>query len=83
MSDALISKKISAYRNQNINRIKLAIIDIDGILRGKYLSLDKFESILKSNGGFCDCVFGWDVNDTLYDNAQFTGWHTAYPDALL
>ena len=60
----------------------MAIVDIDGVLRGKNLSLEKFESIVNGTGGFCDCVFGWDLNDKLYDNAAFTGWHTAYPDAL-
>ena len=25
---------------------------------------------------------GWDVDDQLYDNTSFTGWHTAFPDAL-
>jgi glutamine synthetase len=77
-----ISKKLNAYKKKGITHVKIAITDIDGVLRGKYLSLEKFESILKSTGGFCDCVFGWDVNDSLYDNTEFTGWHTAYPDAL-
>ena len=25
-------------------------------------------------------IFGWDIADVLYDNAQVTGWHTGYPD---
>ena len=75
--------KIRSYQEQGIKRVKLAVIDIDGVHRGKYISLDKFESLLKSCGGFCDCIFGWDVNDLLYDNGtKFTGWHTAFPDAL-
>ena len=78
-----ISEKIKDYNNKGINKIKIAITDIDGVLRGKYVSLKKFESLFKEGGGFCDCVFGWDVNDTLYENpVKFTGWHTAYPDAL-
>lgn len=77
-----LKEKISGYKNAGINKVKIAITDIDGVMRGKYLSLDKFESLLQSTGSFCDCVFGWDISDTLYDNAKFTGWHTAYPDAL-
>ena len=77
-----IEDKISIYKARGVKRVKLAITDIDGVMRGKYISLKKFESILKSVGGFCDCVFGWDVADVLYENeVQFTGWHTAYPDA--
>ncbi|HEY1339212.1 MAG TPA: glutamine synthetase family protein, partial [Bryobacteraceae bacterium] len=41
-----------------------------------------FTSALKSGLGFCDVVFGWDIGDALYDNVQYTGWHTGYPDAL-
>lgn len=77
-----INNKLAGFRDQRFSRVKLAITDIDGVLRGKYLAVEKFESVLNSGGGFCDCVLGWDVNDTLYDNTRFTGWHTAYPDAL-
>ena len=76
-ADDLIAK----YREQNIKHVKLAFADLDGVHRGKYVSLAKFASIAKGTAGFCDCVLGWDVNDQLYDNAKFTGWHTAFPDA--
>ena len=75
------STLIKAYRKEGIRRVKLAFTDIDGVMRGKYISLDKFASIADGTSGFCDCVLGWDVNDQLYDNAEFTGWHTAFPDA--
>lgn len=81
--DFNLEQKINEYRSKGVSRVKIAITDIDGVLRGKYISLDKFESVFKSNGSFCDCVFGWDVADVLYENdVKFTGWHTAYPDAL-
>lgn len=66
---------------RGIDRVKLAVTDIDGILRGKYVSREKFLSVLESGLGFCDVVLGWDSSDQLYDNAAYTGWHTAYPDA--
>ena len=66
-----------------IHRIKLGIFDIDGVLRGKYISRKKFESSVLSGLGFCDVVFGWDVGDVLYDNVTFTGWKTGYPDATV
>jgi glutamine synthetase len=62
-------------------KVKIAITDIDGILRGKYISADKFLSVVGDQTGFCDVVFGWDANDTAYDNTTYTGWHTGYPDA--
>ena len=72
---------IKRLESEGIPRIKVAFTDIDGVQRGKYLSLDKFRGIAAGTSGFCDCVFGWDVDDQLYDNAKFTGWHTAFPDA--
>ncbi len=82
MAEINLNQKIAAYRKEGITRVKLGVTDIDGVLRGKYISLDKFESIADSTSGFCDCVLGWDMNDQLYDNVGFTGWHTAFPDAL-
>jgi glutamine synthetase len=35
-------------------------IDIDGILRGKFMSINKFKSAAKSSFGFCSVIFGWD-----------------------
>ncbi len=61
--------------------VKVGVFDIDGIMRGKYMSRDKFISALDSGFGFCDVVLGWDADDVLYDNVQYTGWHTGYPDA--
>lgn len=65
----------------NAQKVKLAVTDIDGILRGKVVSIEKFASIAEKGFGFCDVVFGWDSNDSAYDNATYTGWHTGYPDA--
>ncbi len=61
--------------------VKVAIVDIDGILRGKYLDKAKFLSAAAGDGfGFCDVVFGWDSSDQCYDNGTYTGWKTGYPD---
>ena len=65
----------------NLSHIKVGVFDIDGILRGKYMSRAKFMSALDNGYGFCDVVLGWDCQDQLYDNVKFTGWHTGYPDA--
>ncbi len=62
-------------------KVKMALTDIDGILRGKYISTEKFLSVIDTNTGFCDVIFGWDSNDLAYDNVAYTGWHTGYPDA--
>jgi glutamine synthetase len=66
----------------NITKIKVGGFDIDGVLRGKYISPEKFSSAAEGGLGFCDVIFGWDSSDVLYDNVQVTGWHTGYPDAL-
>jgi len=69
-----------AFAEHGIRRIKVGGYDIDGILRGKYVALDKFWGALREPIGFCDVIFGWDAADALYDNARLTGWHTGYPD---
>jgi glutamine synthetase len=66
---------------RGLSHVKVGAFDIDGIMRGKYMSRVKFISALESGYGFCDVVLGWDCQDQLYDNVKFTGWHTGYPDA--
>ena len=67
-------------REKGATQVKIAGVDLDGVLRGKYVSLEKFASAARGGLGFCDVVFGWDLADDLYDNARVTGWHTGYPD---
>ncbi|PFH51734.1 hypothetical protein AMATHDRAFT_141939 [Amanita thiersii Skay4041] len=46
------------------SKVKVAV---DGVLRGKYMSKDKFLSAVSSDGfGFCSVIFGWDIHDAVY-----------------
>ena len=67
-----------------ISKIKIGVVDIDGILRGKYVSMEKFVSAVEKGFGFCDVIFGWDSADELYEDCgvTVTGWHTGYPDTM-
>lgn len=76
-----IPEIIKQMEEASARKVKLAIVDIDGVLRGKIISFEKFKSVAEKSFGFCDVVFGWDAADAAYDNANFTGWHTGYPDA--
>ena len=76
--DALTSE----LEGRGIRRVKVGGVDVDGVLRGKYIHLPKLASAVARGFGFCDVIFGWDVGDTLYDNVALTGWTTGYPDAL-
>lgn len=73
---------ISTIRELPTNYVKFGVFDIDGVLRGKLVNKEKFLKGLESGVGFCNVIFGWDVNDQCYDNTKVSGWHTGYPDAF-
>jgi glutamine synthetase len=75
------AKKLVEARG--LDHVKVGVFDIDGIMRGKYMSRGKFFSALDNGFGLCDVVMGWDSQDQLYDNVSITGWHTGYPDAAV
>ncbi|KAG6829637.1 hypothetical protein H0H92_003970 [Tricholoma furcatifolium] len=58
----------------NDSKVKVAGIDVDGVLRGKFMSKEKFLSAASSDGfGFCSVIFslmrdrsGWDIHDAVY-----------------
>ncbi len=72
---------------KNDTKVKVAGIDIDGVLRGKVMSKKKFIGIAKDGFGFCSVIFGWDMHDQTYfrelkiSNAE-NGYHDiiAVPD---
>ncbi len=78
----MTKKSILDYvKKHPAGKVKIAYADIDGILRGKYISTEKFLSVVDGGSAFCDVIFGWDSNDVAYDNTDYTGWHSGYPDA--
>ena len=66
--------------DHEIENIKLAVVDIDGVLRGKYINKKKFLSALDKGLGFCNVIFGWDSDDVLYSKDSFTGWKDGFSD---
>ena len=64
---------LEKLKKNKIHKIKLGIFDVDGVMRGKYINMKKFESALEKGFGFCDVVFGWDIADELYDQPTVTG----------
>ncbi len=52
--------------DQDTQRIKFGVVDVDGILRGKIIHKSKIEH--GTTAGFCNVIFGWDMQDRLYEN---------------
>ncbi|MCX8515889.1 MAG: hypothetical protein ORN57_02715, partial [Alphaproteobacteria bacterium] len=75
------AKKLVIERD--LSHVKLAVCDIDGVLRGKWVSREKFFSALDNGFGFCDIIFGWDCLDANYDNGIYTNRNSGYPDTQL
>lgn len=73
---------IQRIQESGVKNIKFAVTDIDGVLRGKLISTEKFLNALNDHIGFCNVIFGWDMNDAVYDNTKVSGWHTGYPDSF-
>ena len=71
---------------RGLDYVKVGIFDVDGVLRGKWISKEKFASLADGGMGFCDVILGWDSADELYDpsaGVQVTGWHTGFPDGMV
>ncbi|THU85647.1 glutamine synthetase/guanido kinase [Dendrothele bispora CBS 962.96] len=59
-------KTLQELKDLLYNDIKVKVA-VDGVLRGKYMSKDKFLSAASSDGfGFCSVIFGWDMHDSVY-----------------
>lgn len=72
---------IEHIRTSEVKKVKFAVTDMDGILRGKIISAEKFLKAANDGLGFCNVIFGWDSSDAIYSREGLTGWHTGYPDS--
>ncbi|EJU05361.1 glutamine synthetase/guanido kinase [Dacryopinax primogenitus] len=65
-------------------KVKVAGVDVDGILRGKYMSKQKLISAVEGDGfGFCSVIFGWDMHDSVYSKELLiSNKATGYRDLL-
>jgi glutamine synthetase len=64
-------------------KVKLAGVDIDGVLRGKLISKKKFLSVVKDGFGFCSVVFGWDMHDmTYFRELEISNKENGYRDII-
>lgn len=63
--------------------VKVAGVDIDGILRGKLMSKKKFLSIAEDGFGFCSVIFGWDMHDqTYFKELKISNAENGYRDII-
>ncbi|KAI9318943.1 hypothetical protein BX666DRAFT_1876119 [Dichotomocladium elegans] len=64
-------------------KIKVAAVDIDGVLRGKLMHKSKFLQTVENGFGFCSVIFGWDIHDQSYTaKAEFNADDSHYPDIV-
>ncbi|KAI9307937.1 hypothetical protein BJ944DRAFT_157132 [Cunninghamella echinulata] len=64
-------------------KVKVAAVDVDGLMRGKVMNKNKFLQIIEDGFGFCSVIFGWDIQDKLYSTAvEFGGDECQFPDLL-
>ncbi|KAF2010902.1 glutamine synthetase/guanido kinase [Aaosphaeria arxii CBS 175.79] len=63
------------------NKVKVAGVDCDGILRGKIMSVEKFLSTAEKGFGMSSAIFGWDMHDELYAyETNVTSLQSGYAD---
>ena len=62
-----LQETLSRYEEQGVRQVKLGLTDIDGVIRGKYRRAKQVRQPALQARRVCDCVFGWDMDDQLYE----------------
>jgi len=80
-SEVTLAKLPEILRNDI--SVKVAGIDVDGVLRGKLMAKKKFLSIAEDGFGFCSVIFGWDMHDqTYFRELEISNKENGYRDIL-
>ncbi|KAG7008486.1 type-1 glutamine synthetase 2 [Physcia stellaris] len=68
---------------ENDTKVKVAGVDVDGVLRGKIMAKRKFLSIAAEGFGFCSVIFGWDMHDqTYFKELKISNKDNGYRDVI-
>jgi hypothetical protein len=74
---------LAAVRKRGAGKVKVAVSDIDGILRGKYLHIATSSSAAPRAASASATWSSAGTRTTVcYDNTTVTGWQHGFPDAL-
>lgn len=72
------------FERHQIRTVQFGMPDLDGLIRGKFVPADFFlDSVISKGSSIPNIVFGWDIEDTLMDCLDFSGWQTGYSDVVL
>lgn len=83
MTDAEVTLESLPKLLENDTKVKLAGVDVDGILRGKLVSKKKFLGIAGDGFGFCSVIFGWDMHDqTYFKELKISNAENGYKDII-
>ncbi|CAO3590205.1 unnamed protein product [Absidia cylindrospora] len=67
----------------NDTKVKVAAVDIDGVLCGKVINKTKFLQVIDNGFGFCSILFGWDILDKPYTtNVAFSNNEAQFSDLI-
>lgn len=83
VNNAAIDDAIELVKKSKDTHVLLGYHDMDGILRGKYVARESFESMARSGFGACGVILGWGYGEEPNDDCTFTGWHTGFSDIEL
>lgn len=65
---------------RRVTHVAIAVADLDGVLCGKHVSVEKFLGSAAGGAAFCNVVLGWDSTDAVIENVSRCGWDTGFPD---
>src|SRR5947207_11752916 len=72
---------LEEIRRHPAGRVKVAVADVDGVIRGKVVHVDSFLSAVDTGVAFN--IFGFDLRDRPMDNAFMAGKDHGFPDATV
>jgi glutamine synthetase len=64
---------------QGIDTVELGFGDIQGVLRGKRVPLDRLAQVSRSGFAFCLGALAWDIQSEIFPT-EIVGWENGYPD---
>jgi glutamine synthetase len=79
-----LASKVEQIERHNIHTVRMAYIDMQGVVRGKFVPASTFIELVEHGGGayFCAATLCWDIQCDVIDGLSFSSWESGFEDLL-
>ncbi len=86
MAEAIteLANRVEEIERHDVHTVRIAYVDMQGVVRGKFLPASAFIELVERAGGvyFCAATLAWDIQCDVIGGLSFSSWESGFEDLM-